>query len=81
MHHTPRDPEIALTIEMSASTAEVCVRDSGVGFAVPNHDDCDSVDVFESGMNRGITLMRTLTTEARFNEQGNEVTLVTYQPL
>ncbi len=67
-----------ITFKMSISRdgAQFVIRDDGSGcpgllLQLTN----DPQDVFEKGRNRGLTLIRYLMDEVRYNEQGNEVKL------
>lgn len=67
---------IHVTARFTPDAAEFAIRDEGAGFdpsKLPGPDD--PVD-FDNPTGRGIMLMRTFMDEVRFNDRGNEVTLV-----
>jgi CheY-like chemotaxis protein len=71
-----RDRRIRVSAKISRSEAIFVVRDDGPGFdlsQLPNGDDLPADD---RAAGRGVVLMRSIMDEVRYNEAGNEVTLV-----
>jgi hypothetical protein len=71
-----RDRKTHVNVKLSRDEVRFVIRDEGPGFdvaALPEADD-PSVVVAESG--RGISLMRSFMDEVRYNDAGNEVTMV-----
>ena len=71
-----RDRRIFVQAKLTPQEAVFVVRDEGPGFdpsALPDPSDPANLER-ESG--RGLMLMRTFMDEVRFNEQGNEVTMI-----
>ena len=70
------DRVVGVLAQTDETSVSVRVTDQGPGFdpaAYPGVDDPESLD--ESG-GRGLVLMRSFTNELRFNDRGNEVTLI-----
>ncbi len=67
-------------VEATASKDEirVVVRDQGKGFNTADLPSRDDSQVLDTETGRGLVLMRSFTDELKFNEEGNEVTLVKY---
>jgi YesN/AraC family two-component response regulator len=62
--------------DISVNEATFVIRDEGKGFdtsAVPDRHDPDTLEHLEG---RGLVLMKNFMDEVRFNETGNEVTMV-----
>ncbi len=74
-----RDRKIEVTVRYRPSEAEIVIRDEGQGFdpaKIPNAGGQADEMNLESLYGRGILLMRTFMTEVRFNDRGNEVTMI-----
>lgn len=71
-----RDRKVFVGINISAREAKFVVRDSGSGFDSVVISSTNGSDRFERGRNRGLTLIRSLVDEVRYNETGNEITLL-----
>jgi CheY-like chemotaxis protein len=55
----------------------VCViRDEGPGFDISQVPDATSPDAFRDGVGRGLVLIKAFMDEVRFNQRGNEITIV-----
>lgn len=67
-----------ITLDLQAHTDELTlvIRDEGDGFDVEALPDPTDVENLGRCSGRGILLMRTFLDEVRFNETGNEVTMV-----
>jgi CheY-like chemotaxis protein len=61
---------------LSRSEAVFIVRDEGPGFAWATFPAPDDVEHFRNPIDKGLRLMRLFMDEVRFNEAGNEVTLI-----
>ncbi|MAE65148.1 MAG: hypothetical protein CMJ18_12830 [Phycisphaeraceae bacterium] len=86
----PRDPQIAermrsgpgserhvhLTTRLEQDQVALTVRDEGPGFDVATLPDPNDHARLESTAGRGLILIRTFMDDVRFNEAGNEITLV-----
>ncbi|MEO8497616.1 MAG: response regulator [Planctomycetota bacterium] len=73
---TYRDRRIVVEVHITSHTARFVVRDSGNGFDVAAASRGTMSERFEAGRNRGLTLMQTLMDQVKYNEVGNEVTLI-----
>jgi CheY-like chemotaxis protein len=71
-----RDRRIRVTATISRAEAVFVIRDEGPGFDVARLPADADLSEAEGGAGRGVTLMRTIMDEVRFNEAGNEVTLI-----
>jgi len=74
-----RDRKIHVTVRYTPTEAAVTIRDDGEGFdpgKIPNASGQAEDVNLESLYGRGILLMRTFMTEVRYNDKGNEVTMV-----
>jgi CheY-like chemotaxis protein/anti-sigma regulatory factor (Ser/Thr protein kinase) len=75
-----RERKIHVVAKISRTSAEFVIRDEGPGFdpaALPDPTDPGNL---EKASGRGLLLMRTFMDEVRFNQLGNEVTLVKLIP-
>jgi CheY-like chemotaxis protein/anti-sigma regulatory factor (Ser/Thr protein kinase) len=54
----------------------VVIRDEGPGFDVSTLPDLTDTDDLKNATGRGLYLIRTFMDEVRFNDQGNEITLI-----
>jgi CheY-like chemotaxis protein len=71
-----RDRRVQVLIKMGPEEAQFAIRDGGPGFdssQVPQAGEPGSLD---PQVGRGLVLMRAFMDEVRFNDRGNEVTLV-----
>ena len=71
-----RERRIEVELQLSLEEAVITIRDDGPGFdstALPDPTDPVNLDKVSG---RGVLLMRTFVDELRFNEQGNQVTLI-----
>jgi anti-sigma regulatory factor (Ser/Thr protein kinase) len=71
-----RERKVYLDIAMTADEARYVIRDEGGGFDVSKVPDPGDPDVLERKGGRGLLLIQTFMDEVRFNETGNEVTMV-----
>jgi CheY-like chemotaxis protein/anti-sigma regulatory factor (Ser/Thr protein kinase) len=69
-----RDRRIRVRARISREEATFVIRDEGPGFDVSQLPT--GVSVAEHGAGRGVILMRSIMDEVRYNEAGNEVTLI-----
>jgi len=78
LYGTGEDRDRLVRIELATSADELRVRvgDEGSGFDPGAVPDPTARSGLERNRGRGLLLMRTLSDEVRFNEVGNEVTLV-----
>ena len=67
---------VKLTCEISAREVRFIVRDEGPGFNVEQIPDPTDPAYLDRPCGRGLLLMRSFMSEVRYNETGNEVTLV-----
>lgn len=67
---------IDIEIHQTVEEISFCIRDEGPGFDVAGLPDPTAPEFLARPHGRGIMLMRTFLEEVRFNERGNEVTLV-----
>lgn len=70
-----RDRQIHVCAQVSRTEAVLVIRDQGRGFDVSQLPSAALPDA-ERGAGRGVILMRAIMDEVRFNDAGNEVTLI-----
>lgn len=70
-----RDRKVLLLVRISSKEARFVIRDEGAGFNVAAITRGAPAASFEAGRHRGLTLIRLLMDEVRFNRQGNELTI------
>jgi CheY-like chemotaxis protein/anti-sigma regulatory factor (Ser/Thr protein kinase) len=71
-----QERRIWVMAEYSHTQAVFIIRDDGPGFDIFNLPDPREPDYLERPHGRGLLLMRTFLDEVRYNDRGNEVTLV-----
>ncbi len=71
-----RDRRIQLSVDINRTQARFIITDDGPGFDFDAYLRIEAPIPQEMGNGRGITLMRSIMDEIRYNERGNEVTLV-----
>lgn len=71
---------IQVRANISPTEAVFVIRDDGPGFDANRILDPALGESYRTGAGRGLDLMRTIMDEVRFNEKGNEVTLVKRPP-
>lgn len=76
-----RDRRIQLRCEITRDRARFVVRDEGEGFDVKAWLQDEMLGEQNESATRGISLMRTIMDEVRYNDTGNEVTLVKHAVL
>jgi CheY-like chemotaxis protein/anti-sigma regulatory factor (Ser/Thr protein kinase) len=76
-----RNRKIFVEASVSRTEAKFTVRDQGPGFDVSKLPDATAPVSHEATSGRGITLMRTIMDDVRYNSTGNEVTLVKRPPI
>ncbi len=74
-----RDRKITVRAEISRKQATFVIHDEGPGFDFAQLLDAGDIVEQEQFRGRGIVLMRTIMDEVRYNETGNEVTLVKHR--
>ncbi|MCA9144027.1 MAG: response regulator [Planctomycetaceae bacterium] len=65
--------KVVVDVHLTTYTARFVVRDQGAGFRPSKRSVSER---FEQGSHRGTALMRAFMDEVRYNELGNEVTLI-----
>lgn len=75
-----RERRVQVTISLDPQRLEVRVRDEGPGFDPQKLPDPTDPDCLLQPSGRGIMLARTFMDVVRFNEKGNEVTLIKFRP-
>lgn len=78
LYGNAKDPRKRVRVEVIVGPVELIARitDEGQGFDPRDIPDPTSPDNIEKAGGRGLFLMRELMDEVRFNERGNQVTLV-----
>ncbi len=71
-----RQRVVCLRYQITPSEARISIRDEGQGFDNKTVPDPTAAEQLTRQSGRGLLLMRTFLDEVRFNECGNEVTLV-----
>jgi CheY-like chemotaxis protein/anti-sigma regulatory factor (Ser/Thr protein kinase) len=75
-----RDRMIRINADLTPHEARFVIQDEGLGFNVNAIPDPTSPDNLERRSGRGVFLMKTFMDDVRYNEPGNEVTLVKRRP-
>lgn len=77
VHGNRADPrkKVALSYYINSEKLEIIVRDEGIGFDYKNYKTNQEVDA-EAG--RGLLLINNFMDEIKFNESGNEITMLKY---
>jgi len=70
-----RDRRIHISAEIGRDDAVFVVRDEGAGFDVAGWLEKSALLDADAASNRGMSLMRSIMDEVRYNPAGNEVTL------
>lgn len=70
------DRRVRITMRLTPTEFEFVIRDEGPGFKMDDLPDPTDPENLLKASGRGIMLMNAFTDEVRFNERGNEVTLV-----
>ncbi|MEX0819033.1 MAG: response regulator [Pirellulaceae bacterium] len=70
------DRRIIVEVHITSHTARFVVRDAGNGFDVAAASRGAMSERFGGGQCRGLTLMQSLMDQVKYNEIGNEVTLI-----
>lgn len=65
--------QVIIDVHLTTYTARFVVRDEGIGF---DQQTLSWPDRFERGQHRGTALMNAFMDDVRYNEVGNEVTLI-----
>ena len=71
-----RDRRVVVDVTMTREEARITIRDDGVGFQIGEIPKAGDPESLERGGSRGLILMANFADDLRFNEKGNEVTLV-----
>ena len=71
-----KDRSIFVRTELSRQELSITIRDEGPGFDPRSLPDPTEPDNIESVCGRGVFLVRTFMDEVRYNDKGNEITLV-----
>ncbi len=75
-----RGEAVRITYQVSGERIWIRIADPGPGFNPAKVPDPTSEERLDLPAGRGILIMRAFMTEVRYNEQGNEVTLVYQKP-
>jgi CheY-like chemotaxis protein/anti-anti-sigma regulatory factor len=76
-HQSPyKDRHVQITVRETRKEVVYTVRDEGPGFNTGGLPDTADPDNVKRATGRGLYLIRTFTDEVKFNEAGNEITLV-----
>jgi CheY-like chemotaxis protein len=71
-----RDRRIEVRIHIEDDEAMFVIRDEGAGFDVRSLPTPGELGSLEPQQGRGLVLMRTFMDEVKFNDRGNEVTMI-----
>jgi anti-sigma regulatory factor (Ser/Thr protein kinase) len=71
-----RDRKLTVNARMTLDEAQFIIRDEGPGFDLASVPDPRSLENLDKPSGRGLLLMRAFLDEVRYNDQGNEVTLI-----
>ncbi len=75
-----RDRRIRVSVNLTSDAARFVIADDGGGFNVGTVPDPTAPENLARPSGRGIFLMRTFLDEVRYNDSGNEVTLLKRRP-
>jgi CheY-like chemotaxis protein len=75
-----RDRRVHVEVHMSPAEARFVIRDQGNGFDVSRVPRPGDPDALERDSAHGLLLMQTFMDEVKFNEAGNEVTMIKRRP-
>ena len=76
MHAPFRNRHVYLTTQLTRAKATFVIRDEGPGFDTSTLPDPTSPENVDKTNGRGLFLIRTFMDEVRFNDAGNEITMV-----
>lgn len=71
---------VFIDVDVTKSEARFVIRDGGNGFDLSTIPDLNKPGALDPVGRRGLSLIQTFMDEARYNERGNEVTLVKRAP-
>ena len=71
-----RNRKIHLSVQIESDQATIVIRDEGPGFDPSQLPDPTAPANLEKLSGRGLLLMRTFMDEVKFNERGNQLTLI-----
>ncbi len=71
-----KDRQIFVRTELSRQEVVISIRDEGPGFNPQNLPDPTDADHLDCPCGRGVFLIRSFMDEVRYNDKGNEITLV-----
>ena len=71
-----RHRTISFKYKLTRNTAHVVIRDGGEGFDVSSIPSSGDAEAIESEGGRGLVLIQNFMDEVRFNDRGNEITLI-----
>lgn len=75
-----KDRRVRVEIKILPEEARFVIRDEGKGFNASEVPETNVAQAMEGEAGRGLILMRTFMDEVRFNDVGNEVTMVKRRP-
>ena len=70
---------VRVSVSINADRIEIVVADEGPGFDPSTARAAKSVEKLDPDLGRGLLIMRSFMDEVRFNDRGNEVTLVKHR--
>lgn len=73
------DKLVRMVFHVTPEKATMIISDEGAGFDHRNLADPTSEGLLDKPRGRGVMLMRELMNEARFNEAGNQVTMIKFR--
>jgi anti-sigma regulatory factor (Ser/Thr protein kinase) len=80
-HEPPyRDRRVHVLTHETQSFAAYIIRDAGPGFDPDAVPDCTDPANLDRPCGRGLLLIRSFMDEVRFNDKGNELTMVVRRP-
>ncbi|MEZ7891603.1 MAG: ATP-binding protein [Candidatus Wallbacteria bacterium] len=68
---------VALSYLITSEKLEIVIRDQGIGFDHKNYKMPSEMDA-EAEAGRGLLLIKNFMDEIKFNESGNEITMIKY---
>ena len=71
-----RERKLYITVKVDSERASFIIRDEGPGFNLSDVRDATEDEQLEKTSGRGVLLMQAFMDDVRYNETGNEVTLI-----
>lgn len=70
------DRRVKVTVQLTPADAMIVIRDDGSGFDLSTLPAAEDVSILDAGKGRGLVLIQSLMDDVKYNDAGNEVTMV-----